>query len=322
MSEVDPIRRVMLTGASGFVGRHMLRELLAGGYTPICLARSDRKLDRVLGQLDRRRIEVVSGSLFDRHAVRDAAERSDACIHLVGVIMERRMAGQTFDRVHRVGTMNVVDALLAAGRRRYVHMSALGSRPDAVSRYHQTKWAAEEYVRRSTLDWTIFRPSVIHGPDGEFMELMRTFACGLIPPVRPYFGSGENRLQPVSVRDVAFCFVESLRRPETIGKAFDLGGPETYSWKELYDTCSRLIPGAKRWKPLAAQPVPIAKLLAMTVMKTPLVPRKLKFNVDQVQMSQEDSVCDIQPVKDAFAIGLRRFEDELRTYADVIGAVS
>jgi NADH dehydrogenase len=198
-------------------------------------------------------------------------------------------------------------------------MSALGTRPSAVSRYHQTKWAAEEYVRSSGLEWTIFRPSVIHGPDGEFMELMQTFACGWLPPVWPYFGAGENKLQPVSVRDVAYCFVDALHRPETIGKTFELGGPKAYTWKQLYQSCKRIIPCAKRWKPLVGQPVPIAKLLAMTVMKTPLVPAKLKFNVAQVQMSQEDSVCESTPIERTFGIKLRHFEEELATYADLIG---
>ena len=97
-----------------------------------------------------------------------------------------------------------------------------------------------------------------------------------------------------------------------------MGGPRAYTWKELYRTCKRLMPKAKRFKPPAPLPVPLAKLVALTVMKTPLVPKKLKFNVAQVQMSQEDSVCATGPVESAFGIEFRDFEDELARYAGLI----
>jgi len=197
-------------------------------------------------------------------------------------------------------------------------MSALGARAGAVSTYHRSKFAAEEAVRASGLDYTMFQPSLVHGPDGEFMELLKRFACSLIPPVMPYFGSGESRVQPVSVRDVAYCFVDALQRNETIGKTYPLVGPTAYTWKELYEAAKRIMPAARRWKPLVSQPVPVAKLLARTIMKTPFVPSKLKFNVDQVQMSQEDSVASTDEVESTFGITLRDFEDDVTRYAELI----
>jgi NADH dehydrogenase len=122
----------------------------------------------------------------------------------------------------------------------------------------------------------------------------------------------------VSVRDVAYCLVDALTRDATIGHMFEMGGPDRYTWKELYQTCRRLMPAGKRWKPIVSQPVPVAKMIARTIMRTPLVPWALKFNVDQVAMSQEDSVCDIAPVESVFGIRLRRFEDELSRYASLI----
>lgn len=312
------IERVLLTGATGFVGRYVLRELLKRGYSVVCPVRSRAKLAAIAKNLDQDRIAGIEGSLSDSAAMRDAADQSDAAIHLVGIILEHMLSGQTFDRIHRIGTMAVVDALQQAGIKRYVHMSALGARPDAAATYHKTKFAAEQYVKQSDLDWTIFQPSVIHGHDGEFMQLMKTFACRLIPPVMPYFGSGEGRLQPVSVKDVAYCISQSLTCDETIKKAYPMGGPKTYSWKELYRACKRLMPGTKRWKPLAALPVPVAKLLAVTIMKTPLVPTNLKFNIGQVQMAREDSTCATDAVESTFGIKLRDFEDELARYAELI----
>jgi NADH dehydrogenase len=175
------------------------------------------------------------------------------------------------------------------------------------------------------LDWTIFRPSLIHGPDGEFMRLMKRFMCGLVPPVIPYFGSGQAKVQPVFVKDVAYCFVQSLLDPTTIGKVFPLGGPRAYSWIELYNACRALMPGAKHWKPVVSQPVPLAKLTAilgqpiMGLAET-VVPSLglFRFDVGQVQMSQEDATCDRTIAEKAFNFRTRDFEEELSAYAERI----
>ncbi|MDO8629249.1 MAG: NAD(P)H-binding protein [Phycisphaerales bacterium] len=325
MSESPEIKQVMVTGATGFVGRSVVRELLARGLTPVCLVRSAEKLYNQHREVDPQRLVPIVGDLGDDGALRHAAELTQAAIHLVGIIIARLLRGQTFQRVHVRGTKNIVDAVRDAGIRRYAHMSALGTRPDALATYHKTKWSAEEYVRGSGLDWTIFRPSVIHGPSGEFMQLMKRFMCGLVPPIVPYFGSGTAKLQPVSVKDVAYCFVQSLFEPATIGKVIPLGGPRAYSWIELYNACRALMPGAKRWKPLVSQPVPIAKAAAL--LSTPvmglvemIVPRLglFRFDAGQVQMSQEDSVCDHTIAEKLFNIKMRNFEQELEVYAGQI----
>jgi uncharacterized protein YbjT (DUF2867 family) len=325
MSEPPSIQSVMVTGATGFVGRAVVRELLAKGLRPVCLVRSAEKLRAQHPEVDPERFTPIVGSLKDRGALRDAADVSQAAIHLVGIIIARPLRGQTFAAVHMRGTANVVDAVQQAGIRRYVHMSALGTRPDAASAYHRTKWAAEEYVRRSGLDWTIFRPSLIHGPDGEFMRLMKRFMCGFLPPAIPYFGSGQAKVQPVSVKDVAACFVRSLLDPTTIGKVFPLGGPRTYTWIDLYNACRALLPGAKHWKPIVSQPVPFAKLAAllgqpiMGLAET-IVPSLglFRFDSGQVDMSQEDATCDHRIAEQAFNIRMRDFEEELSAYAERI----
>ena len=315
------IERVMVTGATGFVGRAVVRSLLAKGMTPVCLVRSR---DTLLSQhdVDPDRLVTVAGTLGDRQALQIAAEQSQAVIHLVGIIIERRLKGKTFHRVHVAGTRNVVEATTACGVRRFVHMSALGTRSDAVSAYHRTKWQGEELVRKSNLDWTIFRPSLIHGVDGEFMRLMKRFVCGLLPPVIPYFGSGSARLQPVFVKDVAYCLVESLFRDDAVGGVYPLGGPKAYSWVELYNACRALMPGAKRWKPMVSQPVPVAKAMAL-MMAPPLSVIELvapslgmfRFDRGQVAMSQEDCVCDHTVAERAFGLQMRSFEEELPVYA-------
>jgi NADH dehydrogenase len=327
-AETPFLTRVAVTGATGFVGRQVVRELVARGHRPVCLVRDRERFLEQARSLGEERLEAVGGDLFDDQALQEVTTGSEAVIHLVGIIFEHPLRGQTFQRIHVEATRRMLDAARAAGIRRFLHMSALGTRPRAVSEYHRTKWAAEGLVRESGLDWTIFRPSIIHGPDGEFMRMMRRMVChatlpmlGVLPapfPILPYFGDGQNRVQPVSVRDVAHCFVAALSRPETIGQVYALGGPEAMSWKELYRACREAFPGAKKWKPVVGQPVWAAKLMAMTLMKLPLLPAMMRFNVGQVEMSQEDSVCDISPVEETFAVQLRDFRTELAGYAAMV----
>ncbi len=204
-------------------------------------------------------------------------------------------------------------------------MSALGTGPDAATAYHRTKWAAEQHVRECELDWTIFQPSLIHGPDGEFMRLMRQLMCGRLPPMIPYFGSGRAKVQPVSVKDVAYCVVESLSRDDDIGRTFPLGGPKAYCWIELFNTCRALIPAARHWKPLVSLPSGAAKVMAglsappMAVAEL-LIPSigRFRFDAGQVRMAQQDNVCDHTIAERAFGIHMRSFEDELTLYADEI----
>lgn len=325
MAEQQAIRKIMVTGATGFVGRYVVRELLARGFTPVCVVRNAERLRAQHGDVDPERIITIVGSLEDRDALIQAANQSDSVIHLVGIIIGRRLKGQSFEGVHVRGTANVLNAAEDAGILRYIHMSALGSRRRAVSRYHQTKWEAEEDVRRRDLDWTIFRPSLIHGPDGEFMRLVKSFVCGLNPPVIPYFGSGQAKLQPVSVKDVAHCFVEALVRDEAVGQTYPLGGPAAYTWLELYGTCRRILPGARRWKPYASLPPALAKLVAIAsappmALAELVVPAVGMFRFDggQVQMALEDNVCDPATAERAFGIKMRDFEEELTEYAERI----
>jgi len=303
-------RCVALTGATGFVGRHVMQQLLNRQHHVRVLVRDPSRLT-----IKDANTQLVTGDLFNRSALAKLVERVDAVIHLVGIIMENPARGQTFDRVHRVATQNLIDAAKEAGVRRWVHMSALGTRPDVVSNYHRTKWAAEQTVRHSGLDYTIFRPSMIHGPDGEFMQMVKGFWCKRFPPFVPYFGAGlfgkggAGKLQPVWVEDVARCFVEALDHSKSIGETYPLGGPDVYTWPQFYQACKPHLPKARN-KKIEAIPVWYANLIA----GKPAVP----FNRDQIIMSQEDSVCCIEKVQADFELKLAPFESTMATYASKI----
>ncbi len=299
---------VALTGSTGFVGRHVLARLPGKGHTVRALVRSKAKMKNSDG-----RVVVIEGDLFDEKAVRELLRGADAVIHLVGIIMEDKGKGQTFERVHVEATRSLLAAAKENDRiRKWVQMSALGTRPQAVSTYHRTKWDAEELVRGSGLDYTIFRPSIIHGADGAFMRMMKDFWCKPFPPFVPYFGAGPlgtkgaGRLQPVHVDDVAACFVDALTNAKARNEMYPMGGPQAMTWPELYATVGNHLPGARK-KPIIAVPAWKAKLLSH-------LPR-MPFNWDQVVMSQEDSTCGTAKVENDFGITLKPFEETVKEYA-------
>ncbi|NBR68854.1 MAG: NAD-dependent epimerase/dehydratase family protein [Verrucomicrobia bacterium] len=157
---------IVVTGGTGFVGREICRRLAAEGLAVRALARHPS------GQPLPRGVEFFTGDVTRPESLRLAFRGAKAVIHTVGIIREH--GSQTFERIHTQGTAHVVAAAQTAGVPRYLHLSALGTRPGAVSRYHQTKWAAEEIVRSSGLAHTLFRPSLIYGKGDAFTEAMRS----------------------------------------------------------------------------------------------------------------------------------------------------
>ena len=306
--------RVFLSGGSGFVGSAVLNELISRGLGVNALVH-DADLDAP-ADAD---VNTVKGGLFDHAAVELAMRGCDAAIHLVGIIEERPKKGVTFEHVHVGGTRVVTEAAERAGVARYGHMSALGTRPNARSRYHQSKWQAEQAVRESKLAWTIFRPSLIHGPGGDFMKQEAAWARGTAPPFlfMPYFGGGplglsdKTTLQPVYVKDVARAFVDALNLPPTAGRIYNLAGPDVFTWPAFHKVASEILLG----RPKRSAPVPAwaAKLLASAA-PAALLP----FNRDQVLMAREDNSGDTTEFKADFDFPLAPFAATLREYQDAL----
>lgn len=303
--------RVFLSGGSGFVGSAVLKELVSRGYGVNALVH-DADLDAP-ADAD---VNTVKGGLFDHAAVELAMRGCAAAIHLVGIIQERPKQGVTFEKIHVGGTRVVTESAERAGVPRYVHMSALGTRPNAKSHYHQSKWQAEQAVRESGLIWTIFRPSLVHGPGGAFMEQEAAWAKGTAPPFAfmPYFGGGPlgfsdpSKLQPVFVGDVARAFVDAITLPMSSGRIYNLAGPEAFTWPEFHKIASAIILG----KPKRSAPVPawMAKALA-AASPAALLP----FSRDQVIMAREDNTGDTTEFWADFGWQFRPFAEMLRGYA-------
>lgn len=289
---------LVVTGGSGFIGSRVARRASHGGRRVRVVSRKG-ELPQELRDAD---VEGARGDVQDRASLVRAFEGAEAVVHLVGIIVERRDA--TFEGVHHRGTENALDAAADAGIRRFVHMSALGTRPDAASRYHRTKWAAEEAVRRSGLDWTVHRPSVVYGRGDGFVSRFNRMLR--FSPVVPVPGDGSSRLQPVPVEDVATAFVQSVDDPGTIGKTFTLCGPRPLTLDQVLD---RLMETTGRRRPRWHVPLRLLEANAAVLEKLLPVPPLTR---DQLRMLREDNVGDPSAMRETFDVELPEFEEGLR----------
>jgi NADH dehydrogenase len=259
--------RLLITGGTGFVGSH-IRPLM-----------TDRELRLLVRDPSSARdtgpAELARGDVLDPGSLDKAMDGVDTVIHLVAIIEES--GDQTFDRVIRQGTEHVVAAAGRAGVRRFIHMSALGARPDPSFPYLNAKWGAEKAVRGSGLDWTIFRPSVIFGPGDGFVTVLANLIR--TAPVIPVVGAGGSKFQPIAVGEVAKAYRRAIDDPGTIGQTFELGGGQTYSYEAMLDVIAAHL--GKR-KPKVHLPVSLMK--AIVALTSPL-PKAMRPPVTKEQLN-------------------------------------
>jgi len=222
---------VLVTGASGFVGSHLLPELLGAGHRVVALVRSPgagEKVTRRLPAALAANVELRTGDV-DRPATLPAALAGvDAVVHLVAIPRDRK-GGMQLLAVNLDGTRNVIAAMQATGIRRLVHLGAMGVEDREELHYAKSKARAERAVRESGLDWTILKPSLLFGPGDGFFNIVADLVR-LSPGIVPVPGDGKSRFQPLHVADLALCLRLSVERPTTVGNAYELGGPRTWTY--------------------------------------------------------------------------------------------
>jgi len=291
---------VFVTGGTGFVGGHIIRRLLGAGHRVSTLVR--RNTDHGKGSLPPA-VRVIEGDVLDEDLGELLPDDLDAVIHLVGIIRESPRRGITYEQLHLEATRNVVAAAESRGIRRLVHMSALGADPEGPTGYFRSKGAAEEVVRESHLDWTVFRPAVIFGPGSAFVSMLGSQVRSM--PVVPVIGDGTYRMQPVSISDVATGFVDALERPETVGMTYCVTGPEELTYDDLLDTVARGL-GKERARK-AHVPLGLMKPTIRVMEGWSFFP----ITTDQLTMLLESTTCDPEPYFDAFDIAPTHFEQGL-----------
>lgn len=191
--------RIAVTGATGFVGGHLLRRLTAAGHQVRALTRKP--------QLETPGIEWVRGALDDQPALASLCDNCDAVIHVAGIVNAPDAAG--FDAGNRLGTLSVLQAAEVAGARRFVHISSLAAREPQLSMYGASKRAAEEAVIASALDWRIVRPTAIYGPgDTEMLDTFRMAKHGFValPP--------GGRMSVIHVDDLCRLIIALVDSPD------------------------------------------------------------------------------------------------------------
>jgi NADH dehydrogenase len=234
-----------------------------------------------------------------------AALGCEAAVHLVGIIREFPGRGVTFEKVHVQATENVVAAAKDAGAKRFLQMSALGARPAPADPYHLTNFRADEAVQQSGIPYTIFRPSIIYGPEDQSINLF----AKQIKTLRmvPIVGNGLYRMQPVPVETVAKAFALALELPHTENRVYDVGGPEPLTFNEIIDSLA-LVLGRRVLK---AHIMPWSlRLLAGMFGRFPWFP----LTTGQIRMLLEGNTCDPMDFYRDFGLDAVAFREGLELY--------
>jgi NADH dehydrogenase len=291
---------IFIAGGTGFVGGHLLDGLIASGHSLKCLVRSE-KAEKSLTD---RGIEVIRGDISEPDTLKGILTAEDFVVHLVGIMEEKK--GVTFRSVHVEGTSHLLEEAKRAGVRHFFYQSALGADKNSWSGYLKTKAEAEELVRNSGLEYTIFRPSLIIGPwDGFTKKLVELIK---LSPVVPVPGDGKAKFQPIYVKDWVACMKKVLEDPASYTSTFDIGGPEHITYFEMVETLSKAL---GRDKAIAKVPMGIMKVAAAfmeAVLPSPPV------TSDQLRLLEMDNISDPMAVEKKFGFRPVSFREALKEF--------
>lgn len=262
---------ILVTGGSGYLGSHITRQLVDAGLKVRVLVRNQAYAQKE-GRLAGLDVEWLEGDVTRPESLPLALKGATAVIHTVAIAIEK--GGRTYEQINYQGTVNLVEAAKAAGVRRFIFISQLGADSKLPYRFLASKGKAQEYVAASGLDWTAFQPSVIWGPEDEFANSFARL-IPLTPLIFPIVGDETSRFQPVWVGDVAASVIKAIDDPTTVGKAFQLGGPEVLTLEEIERRTLQAL-GSRRW--LIRFPMPLLKVfvaLMESLLPNPPVTRSL-----------------------------------------------
>src|SRR5262245_1903143 len=252
---------ILVTGASGYLGSHIVKRLVNEGRPVRALVR-DRVWAEAEGRLAGLRIEWAEGDVTKPETLPAAIQAPQSVIHTVAIAIEK--GGRGYEDINYRGTVHVVDAARAGGVGRFINICQLGADSKLPYRFLASKGKAQEYVAASDLDWTAFRPAVMWGPEDEFANSFARL-LHLTPLVFPIIGDGQARFQPVWIEDVVTAVVQSLDDPSTIRQEFELAGDQVLTIADI-ERLTLAAVGARRLMipvplPLLRVPVTLMGLL-------------------------------------------------------------
>lgn len=272
---------ILITGATGYIGSHLVKRLVEQGERPRCLIRNKEKSARILPT---DKIDIVEGATTRPATLPPAVRGIDTIVHAAFMTADRKEArNNRYKETNVYGTANLIKAARYAGVKRMIEISGLGTRPDKPGSYMQGRYLAERMLMDSGLDWTIIRPSVLFGKGAPFIK-------GLIDlihsaPVLPLIGGGKTMFQPIYVEDVVTVILKVLAEPErTNKKIYTIGGPEYYSFEQVFNELQKAL---HTNRPKVYAPTPLvgigAAMMEAVLPKPPLTKAAMSlFSFDNI----------------------------------------
>jgi uncharacterized protein YbjT (DUF2867 family) len=295
--------KVLVTGATGFVGPHVANAIVDAGHEV-------RVLERKRGSWSEAGIrcqEAVQGDVTDPESLRRAVAEREVVVHLVAI---RQGKPEEFQRVMIEGTRSLIAAAKEAGVRRFVLMSALGTNEETkdLVPYYNAKWQQERDLEASGLEHVIFRPSFVFDSRGGILTTFRKLARAA--PVTPIIGPGTQRIQPIWIDDVAAYFAAAVDKPDAANRTFELGGPDAVSWNEFWAQLKEML-GVRR--PSVHMPMGFMRANALV---TERLPGNIPLTRDLLKMMDVgDNVVTDPAAGETFEISPLPLEEQLRRAA-------
>lgn len=293
---------ILVTGATGFIGRHLVAGLRSLERPTSCLVRSEARARKFEAQ----GCALARGDMSDPASLRAACSGVDTVIHLVAII---HGSPSDYQQVMAAGTRALVAAASEARVRRFILVSALGLAEDTfeLTPYYRAKWDEERTLKASGLEHVIFRPSFVFGRCGgvlpTFIRLVR------YSPLTPVLGPGTQLIQPIAVQDVVSHLIKAVELEDARDRTFDLAGPDRVSWDELYSLIASVV-GKRRQR--IHVPFALARTQAALFERLPGFP----FTRDQLKMlAAGDNVGDIEATRQVFDLPLLSLEEQIRRAA-------
>lgn len=289
---------VTVFGASGFLGRHVVRALCKRGHRVRAAVRHPMEANFLNPMGAVGQVQIFQANVRYRTSVADALAGADAAVNLVGILAP--VGKNTFEGVQTLGSQNVAQEAERLGIKDLIHVSAIGADASSESVYSRTKAEGEQAALTHVPTATIIRPSIVFGPQDDFFN--RFAAMARIAPALPLIGGGRTKFQPVYVDDIADAIVELIESGAGHGETYELGGPEVMSFKELLQLMLKIVGRSRFLVPL---PFPVASLMGSvgdTVSMVPFV--QAPITADQVKLLKTDNVVSAEGVKTFDDLGI------------------